>query len=70
MCGFCTVGVCMCVSFGNMCTCIYFVVCTAFFGIVSFIYIYVFLLDLSVMPSSDDLIAVNNNSNNNNNNNM
>jgi hypothetical protein len=51
----------MCLSFGNMCTCIYCV-------LYCFVYVYVFLLVLSVLPPSDNSIAVSINNNNNNNN--
>jgi hypothetical protein len=60
------VGCVMCVSFGNMCTCIYcvfvsFVLCFLY----CFVYVYVFLLVLSVLPPSENSVAVNNNNNNN-----
>jgi hypothetical protein len=57
MCGFWNVG-----WFGNTCTCIYCV-------LNCFVYIYVFLLVLSVLPPRDNSIAASNNNNNNNNNN-
>jgi hypothetical protein len=51
-------GVLYCVSFLNMCTCIYCFSCCLYyvFCIVSFMY--VFVLVLSVLPPSDNLIAV------------
>jgi hypothetical protein len=57
-------GFVLCVSFGNICTFIYYfcIYCTDF--IVSFMY--VFLLVFAVLPPSDNSIAVNNNNNNNN----
>jgi hypothetical protein len=60
MCGFCNVWVCvcvgfvLCVSFGNMCTCIYCI-------LYCFVYVYVFLLVLFVLPPSDNSTAVSNN---------
>jgi hypothetical protein len=57
VCGFCNVWVCvcvgfvMCVNFGNMCTCIYCI-------LYHFIYVYVLLLVLSVLPPSDNSTAV------------
>jgi heme/copper-type cytochrome/quinol oxidase subunit 2 len=58
------VGFISCVSFGNMCTCIYcvFIVCTVFF-LYCFIYVYIFLLFFLLSPN-DNSTAVNNNNNN------
>jgi hypothetical protein len=70
MCGFYNVWVCvcvgfvMCVRFGKMCTCIR---CVLYFLYCIFVLLR-FLLVFSVLPQSDNSIAVNNNDNNNNNN--
>jgi uncharacterized membrane-anchored protein YitT (DUF2179 family) len=59
---FCNVCVCVCVGFvlcdhfGKMCTCIYRV-------LYCLVYVYVLLLVMSVLPPSDNSIAVNNNNN-------
>jgi hypothetical protein len=65
--GFCNVWVCvclgfvLCVSFGKMCTCIccvlYCLYCVFFH---CFVYLNVFLLNLSVLPPSNNSIAVSN----------
>jgi hypothetical protein len=54
LCGFCIVWVCvcvgfvMCVSFGNMCTGIYCVL-YCLYCVLCFVYVYLFLLVLSVL---------------------
>jgi hypothetical protein len=57
------VGFVLCVNFGNMCICIYCfcIVCTVF--LYCFVYVYVFLLVSSVLPPSDNSIAVSNDNN-------
>jgi hypothetical protein len=62
VCGFCDVLIVCVLVFSVFC-----VVCTVFFLYCLF-YVYVFLLVFSVLPPSDNSIAVNNNNNNNNNN--
>jgi hypothetical protein len=62
------VGFVLCVSFGNTCTCVYCVLYGLYCVFYCLVYVYVFLLVLSVLPPSDNSIAVNNNNNNNNNN--
>jgi hypothetical protein len=60
----CSVWVCVCVGF-VMCVLVFTVcciVCTVF--LYCLVYVYVFLLVLSVLPPSDNSIAVNNNTNN------
>jgi hypothetical protein len=53
------VGFVLCVSFGNMCTCIYFVLhCLYCVLLYCFVYVYVSLLVLSVLPPNDSSIAV------------
>jgi hypothetical protein len=47
---------------------VFCIVCTVI--LYCLVYVYVFLLVLSVLPPSDNSIAVNNNNNNNNNNNI
>jgi hypothetical protein len=65
MCGCLCVGFVMCVSFGNMCTCIYRVLYSLYCVLCCLVYVYVILLALSVLPSSDNSTAVSNNNNNN-----
>jgi hypothetical protein len=68
----CNVWVCvsvsfvMCVSFGNMCTCIYCVLYCLYcvFFLYCFVYVFVFLFIFSLLPPSDNSIAVSNNNNN------
>jgi hypothetical protein len=52
------VGFVMCVSFGNMCTSIYYVVLFVPCFLCCFVYVYIFLLILFVLPPSDNSIAV------------
>jgi hypothetical protein len=55
--------------FSNMCTCIYCVLyCVVECFLYCFFYVYVFLLVLSVLPPSDNSVAVSNNNNINKNN--
>jgi hypothetical protein len=71
MCGCVYVWVLECVGVLVICVLVFAVfciVCTVFF--VLFVYIYFFLFVLSVLPPSDNSIAVCNNNNNNNNNNI
>jgi hypothetical protein len=55
-------GFVMCVSSGNMCTCIYCVLYCLYGIFYCFVYVYIFLLVLSLLPPSDNSIAVSNNS--------
>jgi hypothetical protein len=52
------VGFVMCPSFGNMCTCVYCVVLFVLCFLHCFFYVYVFLLIFSVLPQSDNAVAV------------
>ena len=50
---------------------VFCIVCTVFFFIVSFMYIYPYLLLVQgLLPHTENSIAANNNNNNNNNNNL
>jgi hypothetical protein len=58
----------LCVNFGNVCTCIDCVLYCLYCGIcIVLIYVYIFLLVLSALLPSYNLIAVSNNNNINNN---
>jgi hypothetical protein len=67
MCGCVYVWVLQCVLVLEVCLLIFTVLCIVCTVFLYFFYVYVFLLVLSVLPPSDNSIAVNNNNNDNNN---